>query len=108
VLFELDEELVAVAVLELDQAAPKICDLHVVAIANDHQGARTATDAGEFPLVKVVLDTALARAAELRATRVRTIVARDNARSTRMLLLQGFIRSGRFDRDYDEYAARLT
>jgi len=39
--------------------------------------------------------------------RVRTIVARGNHRSTRMLLLQGFVHAGQFDRDYDRYVARL-
>lgn len=107
IIFELGNEPVAVAVMEVDETTPSICDLHVVAIANAHQGTRTETAAGDLPLGQVVLDTAMARAAELGATRARTIVARDNARSLRMLSLAGFTRLGRFDKDYDEYAAPL-
>jgi hypothetical protein len=107
-LFERGGELAAVAALEIRETDPSTCDVHVVAIANDHQGSRVQTLAGQQPLVKVVLDTALALARELGATRAETIVARSNARSIRMLALEGFVRVRSFDRDYDEYAARLT
>lgn len=107
-LFERENELVAVAALEIDPHDPTTCDLHVVAIANDHQGSYVQTPAGRQPLVKVLLDTALALARDLGATRARTIVARDNARSIRMLVREGFARVEAFDRDYDEYAARLA
>jgi L-amino acid N-acyltransferase YncA len=83
------------------------CDLHVVAIKNDHQGSYVQTAAGQQPLVKAVLDTALAVARELGARRTQTIVARDNARSLRMLAREGFVRVRAFDHDYDEYVARL-
>ena len=107
-LFERAGELVAVAVLEVDPGDPSTCDLHVVAIANDGQGSYVQTPEGRLPLVKVVLDTVLALARDLGATRARTIVARDNARSIRMLARQGFSRVEAFDADYDEYAARLA
>lgn len=107
-LFERASALVAIAVFEIDARDPSICDLHVVAIANDDQGSHVRTPAGPQSLVKVVLDTALALAGDLGATRVRTIVARDNARSIRMLARQGFSRVEPFDADYDEYAARLA
>lgn len=107
-LFERTSELAGVAVLEIDAREPSTCDLHVVAIANDHQGRYVRTPAGRQPLVKVILDTALALARDLGATRARTIVARDNARSIRMLAREGFSRVEAFDADYDEYAARLA
>ena len=85
-----------------------MCDLHVIAIANNQQGTDVETSSGQQPLVKVVLDTALALARELGASRVQSIVARGNSRSIRMLARQGFTRVGPFDSDYDEYAARLA
>lgn len=97
----------AVAALEIDENEPLICDLHAVAITNDHQGSYVQTPAGQQPLVKAVLDTALAVARELGARRIQTIVARDNARSLRMLAREGFVRVRAFDRDYDEWVARL-
>lgn len=107
-LFERASDLVAIAVLEIDARDPSTCDLHVVAIANEDQGRYVQTPVGRQPLVKVVLDTALALALDLGATRARTIVARDNARSIRMLAREGFSRVERFDADYDEYVARLA
>jgi RimJ/RimL family protein N-acetyltransferase len=107
-LFERAGELAAVAVLEIDQSNPSTCDLHIIAIANDHQGSDVETSSGQQPLVKVVLDTALALARELGASRVQSIVARGNSRSIRMLAREGFARVGSFDSDYDEYAARLA
>ncbi|HWQ23923.1 MAG TPA: hypothetical protein VNK94_07460 [Gaiellaceae bacterium] len=107
-LFERASELVAIAALEIDARDPSTCDLHVVAIANGDQGRSVRTPASRQPLVKVVLDTALALARDLGATRARTIVARDNARSIRMLAREGFSRVEPFDSDYDEYAARLA
>jgi len=108
VLFERGREVVAVAAFEIREADPVICDLHVVAIANEHQGSRVNTPTGRHPLVRVVLDTALDLARELGATRAEAIVARSNARSVRMLLREGFVRVRSFDRDYDEYIARLA
>jgi ribosomal protein S18 acetylase RimI-like enzyme len=105
--FEFEDEIVAVAVFELDPDATSICDLHAIAIANDHQGSRTQTGSGELPLVKVVLDTCMKYAADLGAEAVRAIVARDNTRSIRMLLLEGFMRADRFDKDYDEYVVSI-
>jgi len=108
VLFERGGELAAVAVLEIDESAPALCDLHVVAIANKHQGSYVPTPAGQQPLVKVVLDSALAVARELGAASLQTIVASRNTRSIRMLAREGFVRIRKFDRDYDEYAVRLS
>jgi len=108
VLFERGGKLVAVAALEIHEADPSTCDLHVVAIANDHQGSHVQTPAGQQPLVMVVLDTALELARELGAIRAETIVARTNTRSIRMLAREGFVRVRSFDRDYDEYAVRLA
>lgn len=108
VMFEHRGNLAAIAVFEIDASDPSICDLHIVAIANDHQGSYVHTSAGQQPLVKVVLDTVFALARELGATRAQAFVARDYARSIRMLSRQGFVRIGRFDRDYDEYAARIA
>jgi ribosomal protein S18 acetylase RimI-like enzyme len=98
--------LIAVAALEVDPDTPSTWDLHVVAIANDHQSTRTMTRAGELPLVKVVLDTAMQYATDRGAELIRTIVATRNTRSLRMLSLQGFTRTDRIDNDYDEYVAR--
>ena len=105
--FETEGDLIAVAALEVDPEVPSIWDLHVVAIANEHQGSRTRTQTGELPLVKVVLDTAMKYAADRGAEAVRAIVATRNARSIQMLLLQGFTRGDRFDKDYDEYIATI-
>ena len=105
--FEVQDELVAVAVLEADPDTQSMWDLHVVAIANEHQGSRTVTEVGELPLVKAVLDTAMTYAAEHGAKAIRTIVATGNTRSIRMLLLQGFTRLDRYDKDYDEYLAAI-
>jgi hypothetical protein len=107
-LFERETELVALAVFEMDTKDPSTCNLHVVAIANDHHGSYVQTSAGRQPLVKVVLDTTLSLARNVGATHAQTIVARDNARSIRMLAREGFVRLRPFDRDYDEYAARLA
>ncbi len=107
-LFEREDDLVAVAALEIDPIEPSICEIYVVALANDHQGSDVQTVVGRQPLVKVVLDTALAFARNLAATHARTIVARDNSRSIRMLVREGFVRLEAFDRDYDEYIARLA
>jgi RimJ/RimL family protein N-acetyltransferase len=107
-LFERASALVAIAVVEIDARDPATCDLHVVAIANDAQGSQVRTRSGPQPLVKVVLDTVLGLAHDLGATHARALVARDNARSIRMLARQGFSRVEPFDADYDEYAARLA
>ncbi len=53
------------------------------------------------------MDTSMKYAAGLGAEVVRTIVATDNTRSVRMLLLQGFSRVDRYDKDYDEYVASI-
>jgi hypothetical protein len=49
----------------------------------------------------------LNRGRELSAARVQAIVARDNARSIQMLLLEGFVQVRAFDPDYVDYAAGL-
>jgi len=105
--FEGQDEVIAVAVLEADVDTPSMWDLHVVAIANEHQGRRTMTEVGELPLVEVVLDTAMKYAMDHGAKAIRTIVATGNTRSIRMLLLQGFKRTDRYDKDYDEYLASM-
>ena len=105
--FEVQDEVIAVTVLEADGDTSSIWDLHVVAIANEHQGRRTMTEVGELPLVEVVLDTTMKYAADHGAKAIRTIVATGNTRSIRMLLLQGFTRVDRHDKDYDEYLASI-
>lgn len=61
-----------------------------------------------MPLVRAAIDTVLARASELGASRARAIVARANERSVNMLTRAGFAQSAAFDDDYDVYSATLA
>lgn len=107
ILVDVDGTVAAVCVLAkvLDG---ETCDLVVVAIANGYQGEQVETDIGSMPLVRAAIETLLARARELGASRARAIVARENARSVNMLTRAGFAQSAYFDEDYDVYSATLA
>jgi hypothetical protein len=92
ILVDVDGTVAAVCVLAkvLDG---ETCDLVVVAIANDYQGEQVETDVGSMPLVRAAIETLLARARELGASRARAIVARENERSVNMLT-KGLSRKG--------------
>jgi hypothetical protein len=104
-LFELDDRLVAVSVVQRGPE-PDIADLVVIAIAEDFQGC-WLNEKPPRPLCVAVLEETVGLATRHGYERIIAMAAQQNARSVRLITRAGFAPVTRLDGDYTLYQAAL-